>query len=175
MKKVFIGFLCTAGLLLAQGFTLKSSDISGQLSNKQVFNGSGCTGENISPKLSWENAPTGTQSFAVMVYDPDAPTGSGWWHWVVFDIPKDKTSLQEGFGNSFSKMAIQSMTDFGKTGFGGACPPVGDKPHRYIFTVFALDIPSLGLDENAKAALVGFYLNAHTLAKASLMAYYGRE
>lgn len=174
MKKMTLILLCFTSLLFAEGFTLKSSAISGQLSNEQVFNGFGCSGENISPDLSWENAPKGTKSFALMVYDPDAPTGSGWWHWVVFDIPKDVMSLEKGFGNKESKTIIQSITDFGQTGFGGACPPVGDKPHRYIFTIHALDTETLGLNKNANAALVGFYLNSHTLAKASIMAYYGR-
>ncbi|RXK11434.1 YbhB/YbcL family Raf kinase inhibitor-like protein, partial [Halarcobacter mediterraneus] len=144
------------------------------LTNKQVFNGFGCTGENISPQLSWKDAPKGTKSFAVTVYDPDAPTGSGWWHWVVFDISKDKCTLPSGFGNSESQDAIQSITDYGKSGFGGACPPQGDKAHKYIFTVHALDVETLGLDKNANAALVGFYLNSHSLAKASLISYYGR-
>ena len=175
MKKVLLSLSLCATFLLADNFTLKSNDLKGQLTNKQVFNGFGCSGENISPELSWENAPAGTKSFAVTVYDPDAPTGSGWWHWVAFDISKNKMSLPTGFGNSESKDAIQSITDFGKTGFGGACPPKGDKAHRYIFTVHALDVDTIGLDKNANAALVGFYLNSHTIAKASLISYYGRE
>ena len=174
MKKVLISLSLCATFLLADNFTLKSNDLKGQLTNKQVFNGFGCSGENISPELSWENAPSGTKSFAVTVYDPDAPTGSGWWHWVAFDISKNKTSLPTGFGNIESKDAIQSITDFGKTGFGGACPPKGDKAHRYIFTVHALDVETIGLDKNANAALVGFYLNSHTIAKASLISYFGR-
>ena len=174
MKKTILGLICCVSFLLANNFTLTSSDLKGQLTKKQEFNGFGCSGENISPQLSWENAPKGTKSFAITVYDPDAPTGSGWWHWVAFDIPSNKTTLASGFGNSDSKEAIQSITDYGKTGFGGACPPVGDKAHRYIFTVHALDIETLGLDKNASPALVGFYLNAHSLAKASLISYYGR-
>ncbi|WP_323659318.1 YbhB/YbcL family Raf kinase inhibitor-like protein [Aliarcobacter butzleri] len=153
---------------------MTSSDLKGQLTKKQEFNGFGCSGENISPQLSWENAPKGTKSFAITVYDPDAPTGSGWWHWVVFDIPSNKTTLASGFGNSDLKEAIQSMTDYGKTGFGGACPPVGDKAHRYIFTVHALDIETLGLDKNTNAATIGYYINSHTIAKASIISYYNR-
>ena len=160
--------------MFADNFTLKSSELKGQLTNKQVFSGFGCTGENISPELSWENAPKNTKSFAITVYDPDAPTGSGWWHWVVFDILKNKTNLSSGFGNIDSKDAIQSVTDYGKSGFGGACPPLGDKAHRYIFTVHALDVETLGLDKNATPALVGFMLNSHTIAKSSLISYYGR-
>ena len=174
MKKVLLSLGLCASFLFADNFTLSSSDLKGQLTNKQVFSGFGCSGENISPELSWKDAPKGTKSFAVTVYDPDAPTGSGWWHWLAFDISKDKTTLPTGFGNSESKDAIQSITDYGKTGFGGACPPAGDKAHRYIFTVHALDVETLGLDKNANAALVGFYINFHSLAKASLISYYGR-
>lgn len=174
MKKIFLSLGLCATFLLADNFTLSSSDLEGQLTSKQVFNGFGCTGENISPELSWKDAPKGTKSFAVTVYDPDAPTGSGWWHWLVFDIPKDKFTLPRGFGNSESKDVIQSITDYGKSGFGGACPPIGDKAHRYEFTVYALDIETLGLDKNTNPALVGFYLNSHSLAKASLISYYGR-
>ena len=174
MKKIVLSILFSASVIFAQNFTLSSTELQGQLTSKQVFNGFGCSGENISPELSWKDAPKGTKSFAVTVYDPDAPTGSGWWHWVVFDISKDKFTLPSGFGNSESKDVIQSMTDFGKTGFGGACPPKGDKAHRYIFTVHALDIETISLDKNSNPALVGYYLNAHSLAKASLISYYGR-
>ena len=174
MKKVLLSLGLCASFLFADNFTLSSSDLKGQLTNKEVFSGFGCSGENISPELSWKDAPKGTKSFAVTVYDPDAPTGSGWWHWVVFDISKDKFTLPSGFGNSESKDAIQSITDFGKTGFGGACPPKGDKAHRYIFTVHSLDIETISLDKNSNPALVGYYLNAHSLAKASLISYYGR-
>ncbi len=174
MKKTILGLICCVSFLLANNFTLTSSDLKGQLTKKQEFNGFGCSGENISPQLSWENAPKGTKSFAITVYDPDAPTGSGWWHWVVFDIPSNKTILASGFGNSDSKEAIQSITDYGKTGFGGACPPVGDKAHRYIFTVHALDIETLGLDKNTNAATVGYYINSHSIAKASIISYYNK-
>lgn len=174
MKKILLSLGLCASFLFADNFTLSSSDLQGQLTNKQVFSGFGCSGENISPALSWKDAPKGTKSFAVTVYDPDAPTGSGWWHWVVFDISKNKFTLPSGFGNAESKDVIQSITDYGKNGFGGACPPVGDKAHRYIFTVYALDVETLGLDKNANAALVGFYLNSHSLAKASIISYYGR-
>ena len=174
MKKTILGLICCVSFLLANNFTLTSSELKGQLTKKQEFNGFGCSGENISPQLSWQNAPKGTKSFAITVYDPDAPTGSGWWHWVVFDIPSNKTTLVSGFGNSDSKEAIQSITDYGKTGFGGACPPVGDKAHRYIFTVHALDIETLGLDKNTNAATVGYYINSHSIAKASIISYYNR-
>jgi Raf kinase inhibitor-like YbhB/YbcL family protein len=148
------------------------------LTESQVFSGFGCTGKNISPSLNWINAPKDTKSFALTVYDPDAPTGSGWWHWVVFNIPSDIGELKADAGNPQKgltpKGSIQSITDFGSLGFGGACPPKGDKPHRYVFTVYALDVAKLDLDEKAPPAMVGFFLNQHVIAKASLIAYYGR-
>ena len=170
--------LLGAGSAWAQGFTLTSPDLGGQLTTREVFAGFGCTGDNISPALNWSSAPKGTKSFAVTVYDPDAPTGSGWWHWVIFNIPAASKGLVADAGNPQNKLpptgSVQGVTDYGAPGFGGACPPVGDRPHRYIFTVYALDVESLPLDEKASPALVGFNLNHHALAKASLIAYYGR-
>lgn len=158
-------------------FTLHSSDLSGQLTKTQEFSGFGCNGQNISPSLIWHNAPKETKSFAITVYDPDAPTGSGWWHWVVFNIPATVTSLPSDFGNTAKAQtinAVQSVTDYGKAGFGGACPPKGDKPHRYMFTVHALDVDHLDLDPKASPALVGYMLGMHSLGKATLVSYYGR-
>jgi len=182
MKKflfvVVFGWLLAGKVVFAEGFTLYSSDIGGQLSEAQVFSGFGCSGKNISPQLKWENVPEGTKSFAVTVYDPDAPTGSGWWHWLIFNIPQNVTSLKAGAGNIEKglapKGAVQSVTSFGSAGFGGACPPQGDSAHRYVFTVYALKVDKLELDSSAMPALVGFMLNRNALAKASLIAYYGR-
>ena len=174
---VVFGFICT-GFANAQEFSLKSDDFSGQLTDAQVFSGFGCNGKNISPSLKWSNAPKNTKSFAVTVYDPDAPTGSGWWHWVMFDISSGVNELKEDAGNLKKNLApkgsIQSVTDYGKPGFGGACPPQGDKPHRYVFTVYALNVPTLGVDAKSSPAMVGFMLNQHMISKASLIAYYGR-
>lgn len=164
--------------LFSQSFTLQSNSIEGQASLKEVFNGFGCTGENISPQLSWDNAPEGTKSFAVTVYDPDAPTGSGWWHWLVFDIPANSSELKANAGKELSKLlpgnAIQSKTDYGKSAYGGPCPPEGHGPHQYIITVHALKVESLGLNKEASPALVGYYINANTIQKASLIMYYER-
>jgi Raf kinase inhibitor-like YbhB/YbcL family protein len=164
--------------IFAQTFTLKSKDIGGQMTLQQVLNGFGCTGQNLSPELSWENAPAETKSFAVTIYDKDAPTGSGLWHWVVFNIPTTVTELKQGAGDVSKKLlpngAIQSVTDFGVPGYGGPCPPQGDKPHQYIITLHALKTENLGLDSKATPALVGYYLNGNTLAKASIVAYYQR-
>jgi Raf kinase inhibitor-like YbhB/YbcL family protein len=181
MKRLIISTAATilaANFSFAQTFTLRSNDISGQMTLQQVFNGFGCTGKNLSPQLSWENAPAGTKSFAITIYDKDAPTGSGWWHWVVFNIPANVTELKPGAGdaskNLLPKEAVQSLTDFGRPGYGGPCPPESDKPHEYIITVHALKTDNLGLDSKASPALVGYYLNGNTLAKASIVAYYQR-
>lgn len=182
MRK-FMLFTMIITLLLAVNagadeFTLKSSDLEGQLTLSQVFSGFGCSGQNISPSLKWLNAPRNTKSFAVTVYDPDAPTGSGWWHWVIFNIPAGINELKANAGQIEKKLApagsIQSITDFGKPGFGGACPPQGDKAHRYIFTVHALSTEKLDLDEKTPPAMVGYFLNNFTIARASLISYYKR-
>jgi Raf kinase inhibitor-like YbhB/YbcL family protein len=166
----------------AEGMTLKSGEVSdgATLKDEQAFSGFGCTGGNVSPSLSWSGAPSATKSFVITAYDPDAPTGSGWWHWVVFNVPASTTSLPKNAGDPKAKLmpegAIQSRTDFGNGGFGGACPPLGDKPHHYTFTVFALDEDKLeyAKDDNVSAALVGFETHFHTIGKASLTATYGR-
>jgi Raf kinase inhibitor-like YbhB/YbcL family protein len=166
----------------AQSMTLTSADLKegATIANEQVFNGFGCTGGNVSPALNWSGAPSGAKSFAVTMYDPDAPTGSGWWHWVVFNIPPGTTSLPKGAGDAKKKLmpkgAIQSRTDFGTAGYGGPCPPPGDKAHRYQITVFAVDVDKLPNAKNdaVSAALAGFDLNSHTLAKATLTGLYGR-
>jgi len=166
--------------VLAEGFYLNSADIQGQIANEQVFNSFGCSGKNISPQLSWSNAPTATKSFAITVYDPDAPTGSGWWHWVVFNIPTSSDNLKAGASSSGSEKstmpagAVESITSYGSKGFGGACPPKGDKPHRYIFTVYALDTDKIDQNSEARPELIGFFLNSHAIAKASIMAYHSR-
>lgn len=149
------------------------------LTEAQVFNGFGCSGKNLSPALQWSGAPEGTKSFAVTLYDPDAPTGSGWWHWVVFDIPAGTTSLVEGAGSpdgaKLPPGSVQGRTDFGAPGFGGACPPKGDKPHRYMFTVYALKADKLDVPADATAAMVGFMIHANALGSATLTAKYGRK
>jgi len=162
----------------AENFTLTSPDLGGQLSQKETFNGFGCSGGNISPTLTWSNAPAGTKSFAVTMYDPDASTGSGWWHWLIFDISSETHELNSNAGDPKSELApvgsIQSTTDFGQGGYGGACPPPGDSAHAYIFTVYALKVEKLGLPANINPAMVGFKLNTNALAKASLISYMGR-
>ena len=182
MRNLLLSALVLAGStgVHAAGMTLSSPTIKpgSMLTDAQVFKGFGCEGKNISPALKWSGAPKDTKSFAVTVYDPDAPTGSGWWHWVVYNIPATATELPEGAGAADGKGlpagAVQGRTDFGAAGFGGACPPKGDKPHRYIFTVHALKVDKLEVPADATAALVGFMLHANGLGKASFEAKYGR-
>lgn len=184
MKRFFIGVaaaaFCTTALA-AGSFALTSHEIKHKdtIAEAQVYNAFGCSGGNISPSLAWSNAPAGTKSFAITVYDPDAPTGSGWWHWVLFNIPGNVTSLPASAGDLASGKApagaVQSRTDFGKPGYGGPCPPAGDRPHRYVFTVYALKTAKLEADENASAAMIGFMLNANQIGKASIQATYGRK
>jgi len=185
----FLSCLIAFGVLVlassgarAQTMTLTSAEIKdgATIAAEQVFNGFGCTGGNMSPSLSWSGAPAATKSFAVSIYDPDAPTGSGFWHWVVFNIPAATTSLPKGAGAAKSKAlpkgAIQSRTDYGMPAYGGPCPPTGDKPHHYQITVFAVDVDKLpdAKDPNVSAAVVGFDLHYHTLAKATITGMYGR-
>lgn len=183
--RIGLGVLGSAALAVfvagnAQALELRSPafEEGGRLPDTHVFNGFGCSGGNVSPALEWSDPPAGTKSFAVTVYDPDAPTGSGWWHWTVFNIPADVRSLPAGAGDpSGAKLppgAGQGRTDFGMAGYGGACPPPGDPPHRYIFTVWALDADRLPLDSQASGAMVGFNLNQHALSKDSLTTRYGR-
>ena len=168
-----------AGAQPAPKLTLTSPDLKpgARLTAKQVFNGFGCSGQNVSPALAWSNAPAGTKSFAVTMYDPDAPTGSGWWHWVVYNIPATAKGLPEGAGDPAKRLApagsVQGNTDFGAPGYGGPCPPPG-KPHRYILTVYALKTEKIDVPANATAAMVGFNLNGNLLAKATLTGMYGR-
>ena len=171
--------LSISGALFAQNtFTLSSSSLGGEATKIEEFNGFGCTGKNESPQLSWENAPEGTKSFAITMYDPDAPTGSGWWHWVVFDIPSTTTTLVSNAGdiklNLTPEGTIQSVTNYGMQGYGGPCPPVGHGLHQYIITVHALKTDTLGLDKNTNPAIVGYYLWNNTLAKASIVTYFKR-
>ena len=159
-------------------FVLTSADLHAghAIASAQVYSGMGCDGQNQSPQLSWTGAPRDTKSFAITMYDPDAPTGSGWWHWVVFNIPADVTSLPTGAGGSSKNLlppgAALGNTDFGMPGYGGPCPPQGDEPHRYIVTVYALD-DSLSIPGNATAAYVGFNIHAHAIGEATLTAFYG--
>ena len=177
---VLTALLSSAASDAKTSFKVSSADVgpSKATANEFVFNGFGCSGGNQSPALHWSGAPAGTQSFAVSVYDPDAPTGSGWWHWYVINLPASTTALERGAGKAdgsgLPAGAQQINTDFGAPGYGGPCPPAGDKPHRYVVTVYALKVPKLDVPPNATAALAGFFVNANAIGKAKLTFKYGR-
>lgn len=164
----------------AQAFTLSSPDFvaGGTLAQRFEFKGFGCAGDNQSPALRWSGAPAGTQSYAVTVYDPDAPSGSGWWHWSVVNIPASVTELRADAGAAGGAQlpagASQVRIDYGVAAWGGTCPPEGDAPHRYLFTVHALKVPRLNLPADATAALAGYMIHANSLGRATLTARYGR-
>jgi len=179
---LFAAGLALAGSACADSFKLSSADIksSAPIADEQVFAGFGCTGKNVSPALTWSGAPKDTKSFALLVHDPDAPTGgAGWWHWVVTNIPADVGELPKGAGkadgSALPKGAAQTSTDFGGPGWGGPCPPAGDKPHHYNFTLHALKVDKLDLPPGATASLAGFMINANSIGKATLTGKYGRK
>jgi Raf kinase inhibitor-like YbhB/YbcL family protein len=160
--------------------TVTSTDLQdgGTLPQGQVFNGMGLSGGNTSPQLSWSGAPSETTAYAVTCFDPDAPTGSGFWHWVVFDIPGDVTELASGAGSGdmqgLPAGAVHARNDYGAREFGGAAPPPGDSPHRYVFAVHAVDTEKLDADGDASPAYVGFNLTFHVKARGLLVATFGR-
>ena len=158
-------------------FTVTSDDVAdgAMMTNKQVYNSFGMSGENISPQLSWSGFPAETQGFAVTCYDPDAPTGSGFWHWLVIDIPASVTSLAAGAGSAagLPEGAFHVRNDYGTKDFGGAAPPQGDPPHRYVIAVHALDTAKLGVDSDVSPAVAGFNLRFHTIARGVLIPEFG--
>jgi Raf kinase inhibitor-like YbhB/YbcL family protein len=186
MKKLVISVLLGAALFTSaaqaenKAFKLSAAGLSngGKMPDAQVFNDFGCKGGNRSPALSWTEPPAKTKGLAITMYDPDAPTGSGWWHWTVVNLPASLRNLPETAGEAAGAQlpqgAVQGRTDFGASGYGGACPPPGNKPHHYIFTVWALDTDKLPLDANASGAMVGYYLNQHSVGKATFTLLYGR-
>lgn len=186
MRRIAIAGALLAGSLMAaasahaKGLSFSSPDVPAKsvIKMEQVANSFGCTGGNVSPALSWSGAPANTKSFAITVYDPDAPTGSGFWHWVVFNIPANTTSIPKGAGDPKSNLmpagAVQSRTDFGVPGYNGPCPPEHDKAHRYRFTLFAVDIDKIDANADTPAAVIGFNLHFHTIAKKTFVATYGR-
>lgn len=183
MRRFLINLALPVTALLSlntHALTLSSEDISegNFMSKTHEFQGFGCTGGNSSPQLSWSGAPDGTQAFAILAYDPDAPTGSGWWHWQLVNIPKDVTSLASGAGDTSKNLAPAGTTniknDYGVEGFGGACPPKGNGAHRYQFTIHALS-QKLELPEGASGALTGYMVKAHSLASDTLEALYKRD
>jgi Raf kinase inhibitor-like YbhB/YbcL family protein len=158
-------------------FTLTSADFpqGGTIPMAQVF--TDCKGSNVSPALKWSGAPEGTKSFALLVHDPDAPTGSGWWHWIAYNIPAGTTSLAAGAGDPRKNLmpagVVQGRNDYGTNDYGGPCPPPG-APHHYHFRLYALKVAKLEVPRDASAAAIGFNVRAQALATAELVGLYGR-
>lgn len=155
-------------------FILSSNSIkNGQtLGSEQIYKGFGCTGDNVSPDLKWSGAPEGTKSFALLVHDPDAPTPHGWWHWLVVNIPANKTEFKKGEKPTLP--ALETVTDFKTQGYGGACPPVGHGVHRYNFTIYALDIEKLDIEAGTDPNEVEKSVKHHALASSAITALYQR-
>jgi hypothetical protein len=164
----------------AAAMTLTSTDVQqgATIARVHVYTANGCGGGNVSPTLSWSGAPAATRSFALTIHDPDAPHAGGFWHWVVFDLPAGTTGLPRGAGSAGSSGmpagARQGRNDFGDSTYDGPCPPVGNAPHHYNFTLSALDVATLNLPAGSAAAQVDFAVRAHTLAAARLTGLYGR-
>lgn len=173
--------LSISSSVFAGSLTLTSKDIvQGEFMPKaQEFMGFGCSGADMSPHLKWSGAPEGTKSYAITAYDPDAPTGSGWWHWQLVNIPKNITELASGAGSTKKNLApqgsVQVENDYGSRGYGGACPPKGHGVHHYRFTIHALSIDKLELPEGASGALAGYMINANTLESSTLESLYQRD
>jgi Raf kinase inhibitor-like YbhB/YbcL family protein len=171
--------LASAGMAQAAPFSLTSSDFKngGNIPQANAGNIMGCTGEGKSPALEWKNPPAGTKSFALMVHDPDAPTGgSGFWHWIVYNIPADATSLPGGAtAATLPKGSVEGNTDMGKPGYIGPCPPPGSPKHHYNFVLYPLKVDKLEVPPGASAAFVGFNANMNVIGKpAKLTGLYTR-
>ncbi len=174
---IFLSLFSNEAIAQKSSFTLASKDLGNFFSLKQVYHKYNCGGENVSPELYWKNAPKNTKSFAITMFDPDAPTGKGWWHWLAFDIPIQISEFPSGAGSYYAHLLppviIQSINDYKEYGYGGPCPPPG-KPHRYFISIYALDTVSLGLNKNTPPEIVYKKILKHSLNKAEIMSLYGR-
>ena len=156
------------------GFTLSSTSFHGQVPTAQVYDGFGAGGNNLSPDLSWEDAPAGTKSFLITCFDADAP-GPGWWHWCAFNIPAGTQVLSEGQSSKgMPAGTVQTLNSYGERGYGGACPPPGDVAHEYVITLYALKTDKLDLEESASPAMVMFMAAEHVIGKTAVVAHYAR-
>ena len=181
MRKLLVGTVLAAALATpsahAQDFRLTSPDLAegGRIKAEQL-NGAGCNGANVSPALEWSGAPSGTKSYAITLFDPDAEVGRGWWHWIIYDIPASVTALPRNAGDPERRLApassVQADTDAGTPGYGGPCPPKGDDEHRYVFKVYALDTDKLPAPAGSPA--IPLHLHFHSLAQATLTGLYSR-
>lgn len=182
MKKLLIPILMIFfGKSFAQNqekFVLESKDLGEVFTSKFVYNRYNCGGQNFSPELHWKNAPANTKSFAITLFDPDAPTGHGWWHWLIFNIPANTNYLPTGAGSKFPELlpqqVVQSINDYGELGYGGPCPPKGHGPHHYIFTIYALDTAALNLPPDTAPKIVNQYIQKHSIAHTSFTSIYER-
>lgn len=177
---IVAALVLSAIALPASAFEISSPAVGSDktIPMKNVANGFGCSGGNASLPLEWKDVPDGAKSLTITVFDPDAPTGSGFWHWLVVNLPPDTTSLPEGAGEpgnaKLPEGAVQARGDAGVAGYFGPCPPEGDAPHHYVVTIFAVDANLDGIDDNTSGAVVGFNLHFHTIDKASVTYTYGR-
>jgi Raf kinase inhibitor-like YbhB/YbcL family protein len=173
--------IAAAGAMAATSFTLSSTAFhsGGTIGMTNVYNAYGCTGANVSPALHWTGAPAGTKSFALTVWDPDAPVRGGWWHWVLFDIPAATNSLPAGAGSTNREAApaasVEGITSFGKPGYGGPCPPVGSGAHHYVFNLYALDEARItGASEKTDGPALKRLIIKHMLASTTITGRFGR-
>lgn len=168
----------TAGSASAFEISSPAIGADGTVPLKFTANAFGCHGSNISLPLKWSGVPAGAKSLALTMFDPDAPTGSGFWHWTIANMPPGTTGLAEGAGvagnGKLPKGAMQGRNDAGTAAYFGPCPPKGDKAHRYVITLFAVDTDKLSVDKNTSGAVVGFQLHFHTIDKTSVTYHYGR-
>ncbi|MEX3980828.1 YbhB/YbcL family Raf kinase inhibitor-like protein [Paraburkholderia sp. EG287A] len=172
----FALFATLPAVATAETFSLQVAELDhGRFRNEQVFSGFGCHGENVSPRISWSNVPAGTRSIVVTIHDPDAPTGGlGWTHWTVVNIPASQTSLEKGASGNTQRLpagVTETLTDFGESKYGGPCPPQG-KPHRYVVTAYALDVPHIDVSPASSPALVAFQMHGKIIAHARYVATY---
>lgn len=185
MKKIFI--IASAFFLLSFESAQAEMSISSydfqdgaMISIKNVFNGFGCKGRNISPQITIKDVPQDAKSLALTMYDPDAPTGSGWWHWIVYNMPTYTKNIFPSNSKmtkvaTFGPNAVFGRNDFGTFDYGGPCPPIGSGKHHYILTIYALSVDKLSVPSDASAALIGYNINANTIEKASITSYYERN
>jgi Raf kinase inhibitor-like YbhB/YbcL family protein len=181
---VALAMLTSAGTIAAPPksaarLTVTAPDLDHGFPQAYTASAFGCTGKNLSPELAWSGAPAATKSVVVTLYDPDdRNTPSGWWHWVVYDLPASATGLAVGAGiekgSNLPAGTKQGRTDLGNQAYHGPCPDKGDKPHRYTFTVVALDVAKLEVDDGASGALVTETAREHVIAKGQLVIRHGR-
>jgi Raf kinase inhibitor-like YbhB/YbcL family protein len=185
VKKLFLAlgsclaFAVPSAFAESGGFRLMSPawHEGGSVPQENLFNGSGCGGANVSPEFHWSGAPSGTRSFAITIFDPDAPSGDGWWHWVVFNIPGAVFELPAGAGGRGSRGlppgSVQCRNDYGEWGYGGPCPPPGST-HRYMVRVYALNVEKLPFGSETPPAKVAKQIQAHSIGVAQLIVKFGR-